>query len=496
MIIAAAAFLRLHLLGAKDLWIDEAASVAFAQLPWVGFWTVLRNCEGNMAFYYVLLRGWIHLGDSEFALRSLSVLFGLATIPAVYVLGDRFLGRKAGLASAALLAVHSFHIRYSQEARSYSLLVLLLVLSTHFYLLAVQSPRQNGYWVAYTLASVLAVYAHVFAVLVLAAQWLSLGLARFRQVGFAAILRVAAPLAVLVSPMAAFVVLKHGGQLWWIPRPTIGSLLYSLRYLTGSFSLPNPTGAQSNALLLLYTTFWALAVWGLLRKPSSASQDETLAVRLIVLWLVLPISSTFLFSFIKPLFFVRYLVICVPAIALLAGHGMATLDRFSPRLNSVFPLALIAMIGLSLGAVDRYYKSFPSWGNDWRLVTQHLLARGQPGDAAFFHQPSGNRPFAYYAHRESVQHGATPSFLVVFPPVGNLQDPCLRHSRAQFELAASRYKRVWLVLHHAGEVSSIRSALAQRFRLLEEKQFPGYGSGAITVELYGRLGGEEEKNGR
>ena len=87
--------------------------------------------QGNMTLYYFLLRAWIHLGDSEFVVRSLSVLFGVLTIPAVYFLAARLFDRPTGLTSAALLSVHSFHIHWSQETRAYTLLTLLLVLATY-----------------------------------------------------------------------------------------------------------------------------------------------------------------------------------------------------------------------------------------------------------------------------------------------------------------------------------------------------------------------------
>src|SRR3984893_2313686 len=126
-----AAELRLHLLGIISLLIDEAASVHFAMMPWRPFLGLLWSYQGNMTLYYFLLRAWIHLGDSEFVVRSLSVLFGVLTIPAIYMLGMRLFDRATGVTAAALLSVHSFHIHWSQETRAYSLLTLLLVLTTY-----------------------------------------------------------------------------------------------------------------------------------------------------------------------------------------------------------------------------------------------------------------------------------------------------------------------------------------------------------------------------
>ena len=100
-------------------------------MSWLPFLRLLWSYQGNMTLYYVLLRAWIHLGDSEFTVRCLSVLFGVLTIPATYALGARLFDRATGLLAAVLLSVHSFHIAFSQEARGYSLLSLLLVLTSY-----------------------------------------------------------------------------------------------------------------------------------------------------------------------------------------------------------------------------------------------------------------------------------------------------------------------------------------------------------------------------
>ena len=56
MVVAGAPF-RVHLLEERSLYVDEAASVMFARLPWSDFGRALWGFEGNIALYYVLLRG-------------------------------------------------------------------------------------------------------------------------------------------------------------------------------------------------------------------------------------------------------------------------------------------------------------------------------------------------------------------------------------------------------------------------------------------------------
>ena len=126
-----------------------------------------------MTLYYLLLRFWVLFGDGEAYIRILSILLGIATLPLVYLLGLRLFGRSAGLIAAFLLALNAFHVQYSLEARSYSLLVLLVTLVSFLFVKCIEQPASR-HWFFYVLASVLAIYSHLFAVLLLPAHWASL----------------------------------------------------------------------------------------------------------------------------------------------------------------------------------------------------------------------------------------------------------------------------------------------------------------------------------
>ena len=64
-------------------------------------------------------------------LRLPSLLAGVAAIPLTYLLGARTIGRPAAVVGATLVALSPFQILFSTEARSFALLMLLTLLSTH-----------------------------------------------------------------------------------------------------------------------------------------------------------------------------------------------------------------------------------------------------------------------------------------------------------------------------------------------------------------------------
>lgn len=141
--------------------------------------------ESNPPLYYVLAWPWAKaFGSSEYGLRSLSALFGTLTVPVAFLLGRQLVSRRAGLIAAALVAVNPMLIWYSQEARSYALLIFFGALSIYFFARALdtRAGRDLGFW---ALASALALCSHYYAVFALAieAVWLLVALrSRWRAV--------------------------------------------------------------------------------------------------------------------------------------------------------------------------------------------------------------------------------------------------------------------------------------------------------------------------
>jgi len=463
---------RLYHLAGRSLWMDEAASVYLATMPWWPFLRLLWGYQGNMTLYYLALRTWIHFGDSEFVVRSLSVLFGILTIPAIYALGRRLFDRTTGLIAAALLSVHSFHVAFSQEARGYSLLVLLLLLTTYVFIAAMESNQKQWKWILFAVAAALCVYTHIFAVLVLAAHALAIVFPRPFRVRLSTLALTASVFGSFVAPMAAFVLLHHSDQINWIPRPALDEFFVFLQLLTG----------QGGVVLAgAYLTLCGLAFW---RSYGVAGSDqEQWALRLLGLWLVLPPTLTLAATVIKPLFFPRYMLMCVPALVILAARGIIRLGCLQTgkywAATAAFTFVLI--ITLSAWGTHQYFVNFSMETSDWRSAVSYILEHQQPGDGIIFYIPN-TYPYRYYAHRAATQHGVAAAPDILYPPV--LWRPL---SRIEMERDISGRKRVWLVLHFESldpeKSGLIQSSLEEaNLHLQYKKIFPG--QDLITVELF------------
>lgn len=130
----------------------------------------IKHAEITPPLYFVLAWATSQLGHSPELLRLPSLIAGTATIPVVYLLGLRTVGRRAALVATAATALAPFTVYYSANARAYAVMMLAVTVSTLAMLLALDTGRAR-WWVVYAVAACAAVYSHYTCVFVLGAQW-------------------------------------------------------------------------------------------------------------------------------------------------------------------------------------------------------------------------------------------------------------------------------------------------------------------------------------
>jgi len=159
-----AGVVRLYHLGAGLGYDEIYVSTTMYQRNFAG---LIARADTHRLFYG--LWAWLtcHLaGPLEVAARAPALLFGVATVPILYLCVRRLVGRREGLIAALLLAVSTLHIWYSQEATSYTLAFLFAVLSTtSFYrCMSTAAPRP---WMAWAIVAFLTIFSHFFVGLLL-----------------------------------------------------------------------------------------------------------------------------------------------------------------------------------------------------------------------------------------------------------------------------------------------------------------------------------------
>ena len=490
LLMAAGTVVRFLYLTRKPFWFDESFSVEVARISWSNFLHLLWWREANMSLYYVLLRIWLQFGHSEFYIRSLSVVIAVATIPAIYWLARLLYDGRVALVAAALFAFNAYSVRYAQEARSYALFLLLATLSSAFLIAFIREPvRRNR--VGYVLVSILAVYAHFYALLLLAAHWLTMrwlgsdeGCTERSGAKLSAQLRrVWITIGVAVLPLLVFVAKTGAGPIRWIQRPGFRDLFEFFEHLAGANGWP---------LLALCSVACVVAVWPLGKSLWTRGQAwEVWRCQFLLLWLVFPVLLTVLLSFARPVFLSRYMIFCLPALLILVAAGLARL-----RQSWLLTVALTGILLLCMqGVLFVYGNDFDTERDASGAAAGFILDHAQPGDAVVFHIAATRIPYEFVRSLRSGQNTASAMFTaqlgpeILFPDHGAGLDygDFTGKPTADFLRAAMQsHPRVWVMLMNNGPAESPDATTVMLTKLLPEA-FPKMKSwhfAKVEVRLY------------
>jgi mannosyltransferase len=486
LVVVAGVAVRLECLACKPFWFDECFSVEVNRIGWGNFLRLLWWREANMSLYYLLLRGWLHFGKSPFFIRSLSVAISAASILAIYRVGSLLYNRRVALSAAALLALNVYDIRYAQEARSYALLVLLATLSSGFLVTWLRRPDGRN-WRGYVLASVLAVYAHFYALLLVAAQWLALrwlgvpnrtpDLPEVRR----QLRRAWIVIDISVLPLLAFVAKTGAGPIRWIHRPGFFDLLKISIYITN--------GVPVVYFLACLATLVPLKNNLLARNGSW----ESWRVRFLFLWVLFPVVLTLLLSFARPVFLPRYMIFCLPALLLLTAAGLTSVPQ-----KWLGALLVGGTLLLSAKMIPYVYShDFDTERDASGAATNFILDHAQPGDAIVFHIAATRVPYEFFRSLRAGENTASPDFAaalgpeILFPKHGaglDYRDFTGKPTAEFLRSALPGHTRVWVMLMNNGPADSpdpttvlLTQALTGIFPKAEH-----WGFSRVALELYSK----------
>ncbi len=363
--------LRMYRLGGPEVWLDEAFSWHIATRP---RWFESLSVDNNPPLYYLLLRILLPVtGASEVGLRLLSALAGTAFVGLVIWSAREVGNRAAALWAGLVAAVAPIQIYYSQEARVYTLLDCLILLT---WVLILRAMATNAWraWALAGAAATAALYSHYLAVFALAPAAALVTLAREPGRLKRAVVAAAGVVA-LFTPwlIQAFVLSPRPavGTSWIVatwsrtPKLTVIPLSLEMLLLGGEARrmvthMHHFANIDFPAGLRLLATVTAIALG--LMLAAGKGDDRLQAphfrrnkVGLVVL-LLAPLATLWALSWLRPIYIVgRYDMIAYPALPILAGLALAKLAR-----TRGWPLAALAAIGLFVPIVAKlayYYRS-------------------------------------------------------------------------------------------------------------------------------------------
>jgi mannosyltransferase len=489
--------IHLFKLSETSIWADEAFSIQLASNSWPEFWRYVSTTEANMVLYHAILKGWLELTgafgvpSAELVVRVPSIAFAAFSVLVVFHLGRRFWGATAGVVGAALFLLNRVELAAAREARSYTLQVLLICLSWYMLLTAITTPRhRRRWWAGYSVIMALAVYAHVFSGLVLAAQVIAFAVllvaptawrGRARR-SFRAMIASLAGISIAILPLVIYAA-THGSSNVHIPTSSPYEVARVLWNISGHSII--------FGLLLAAATAAAVLLTMRAHRRSRTSRRALPVGPAIALacWLAIPFGLAYAAS--QPgvnlhLFAWGYLIVVVPALCLLAAVGVASLGRPLVRGASSIALVVAAAAAMPPSTFDQ--------PQDFRAAASWIDERYGSGDGLVCTSWSCVLAMDYYADL-----GHVPASLLDGSPVpwswsGGGPRPLDLDAIGPF---ARDHARVFLADSLLeGDASEIkaRAAAAQewlsaRYRLLDDVTIPS-SLGPIRVRLYetGRSG--------
>ncbi len=443
LVLLAAFALRVIALNGRPMWYDEAFAVLYAEKSFAAMWygtvTLVQGAAADVhpLFFYSLLHAWMGLvGQSPFAVRFMSVAFGVATVALVYRLALALFGRRVALIAGAMTALAPFHIAYSQEARMYAQLGLFGTLALYAFV-RFEQARTRRWWLVFVLGSAGAVYSHNlgFVFLILLGVWVTWrAIVRRDSDLFKGIALAGVSIFAIWSAWLVLVPSQFGKvqQAYWVPPPSLISILQTLLTFVADYD-----NAQMPAALLPFALFAALLlallfVYQVLRRRS----DQ--AWLAIVVGLGTP-AVLLLLSQWRPVYVTRALMVAF--LMLLVGTAWALAGLPKPLRRSLYA-ALVALAAASL--VPYYsYAQFPR--PPFREAAGFLRTEASAGDAVVHDNKLSFFPMHYYDRQCSQTF--------VADPAGGGSDTLALPTQEALQLFASSLdkategrSRVWFVI--------------------------------------------------
>ncbi len=371
----------------SSIWFDEAFG---AYLIRFDFFEIAKYTAADVhpPMYYWLLKLWsMVFGDSEVALRSLSVLFGAIAIVFGYLLINKLFNKNAARLSLIFMVLSPMLIRYGQEARMYTLATVIALAATYALIHAIKTKKRLP-WIIYGILVSIGMWVHYFVAIIWISHWIwradvvrrSAPKAKFFKAFFSKEWLLAHFVAVgLFLPWAPFFV----SQLFtvqafgfWIPPVTPGTLI---NFMTNVFYYQD-VGQVTGWLALI---FWAvILVITMLAFRIYKYQKHNIRqnYRLIITLAFVPMITLFLLSMppLRSSFIDRYLIASTLGIALFIGVTVSLSSKFIKKncqKSIIFIVIIMMMFGISnVWYLGNYNKNSKA-ANATRQIIQAVKSR-------------------------------------------------------------------------------------------------------------------------
>jgi len=410
----------------SSIWFDEAFG---AYLIRFNFLDIARYTATDVhpPLFYWLLKIWsMFFGNTELALRSMSVFFGGIAIIFGYLLNHRLFNKTVARISLIFMVLSPMLIRYSQEARMYTLVAAIALAATYVLTFAISSKKKLP-WVIYGILVGLGMWVHYFAAIVWIAHWVwradiirrTSRKGEFVRKFFTKEWKLAHYVAVgLFLPWLpffvgqSFVVQAFG---FWIPPVTPGTLLNFITNAVYYRDLGDTTGWLTLGIIIMATLLILLAI----KVYKTLNANDRQSYRLIMTLAFVPALIIFTISMIlRSVFIDRYLITSAIGIALFIGVTLGLGYKFlRPKWRYIVTIfmAILLIIGIANVYQLGNYNKNTNDSNQTRQIVEAAVAKSKDGqpiiaatpwlfyEAVFYN--TGNHP-TYFLNVSDYKYGS------------------------------------------------------------------------------------------
>ncbi len=371
-------------------WRDEAATISAVSRPFGDLISMLGNVDAVHAAYYMMMWPVAHaLGTGEFVMRLPSALAAAVAAAFVAAIGRRMASAWVGLAAGLLFAVLPVATRYGQEARSYEMVVGVACIASYLLVrvLGAEPAVRRRWLIGYGASLAVLGILNIFGLLLIPAHAITVALHWRRRGGdqdarrLAAGWLAAALAGVVLSSPLLLLGWDQRGQVAWIANNQSSSGLSTLLTLSGS-ALVTVVIAGIIAIALILSS----EATGTRRAAWRWELTE-----LSVPWMLVPPALLLGASVISPIYTSRYVLMCVPAGALLGGMALVALGRI------VGPVALVVVVLAGFTAQVAQRQPYGHYDNV-RALDQIVAANARPGDVVLYTNPNAESFGAAYSY--------------------------------------------------------------------------------------------------
>lgn len=386
---------RFHGITLPAIWYDEAFSVLLARHePWQ-IWSITAR-DVHPPLYYLVLHYWMILfGDGALAVRSLSVIADVGTVLLSIKLMSLVATRRATWMAALLLALLPISVRYSQEARMYTLLGFWLMGATVALVCWVKDPEKKRFAIIYVLLMTAAFYTHYFAALCVLVHWCYWWSGRaWRDCAALPIqpwlLANGAIIVMFLPWLPHFIEHLSGGTVWI--TPVTGQAVLSLVW---QFTVMGAWGTQS--LLLRAVPFGLVIVCTvtLIWKENRRHRVSGLLVG----YFFIPVVFLSVATLIIPVFVPRYLTFSAVGLPLIVA---VALDMSISR-TTVLALVVMIAVAVEIQGLQSVYRQVDGMnGTEFRksyrldALAAEIKRKVGPNDEIVLESLIWYLPFIYY----------------------------------------------------------------------------------------------------